>query len=128
VSRKARRERAKHARRRRRHANIAAALDSGDRHELQGRWYNQRVTQAILGDDMSNFMMTEKLQRANFIASVLMVIRRNYIIDRERFRAVIANGIVLNELQNNYSYYHMYDYKTIVEELAKKEHLLTVEV
>jgi hypothetical protein len=79
----------------------------------------------MLGVDMGNFMMTEKLQRANFIASVLMVIRRNYVTDRERFRAVVANGVVLNELQNNYGYYHMYDYETIVEELAKKEQLLT---
>jgi hypothetical protein len=69
--------------------------------------------------------MTEKLQRANFIASVLMVIRRNYVTDRERFRAVVANGVVLNELQDNFGYYHMYDYETIVEELAKKEYLLT---
>jgi hypothetical protein len=74
---------------------------------------------------MSNFMMTEKLQRANFIASVLMAIRRNYVTDRKRFRAVIANGVILDELQSNYGYYHMYDYETIVEELAKKEQLLT---
>jgi len=77
---------------------------------------------------MSNFMMTEKLQLANFIASVLMVIKRNYLIDQEGFRDVIANGIILDELQRNYAYYHMYDYETIVEELAKKERLLATGV
>ena len=77
---------------------------------------------------MSNFLMTDKLQLANFIASVLMFIRRNHVIDQERFRALINSGIILNELQGNYAYYHMYDYTTIVEVLAKKERLLATEV
>jgi hypothetical protein len=80
------------------------------------------------GDTVQNFMMTEKLQRSNYIAAILMEIRRKQTISSAAFREIIINGTILDELINNYDYYHMYDHRTVIEELSEKDRLLKAEL
>jgi len=69
---------------------------------------------------------TKKLAVAQYIATILMFLRRDYTKSLEEFHTIIENGIVIRELEDNWDYYHMYDYKDAVEELKKFEPLIQV--
>jgi hypothetical protein len=67
---------------------------------------------------------TKELSVAQYIATVLTLIRRDYVTCIEDFRAIIDNGTVVGELEANWDYYHMYDFGDTVEELTKFEPLI----
>jgi len=75
---------------------------------------------------MQNPFRTDQRKKADFLAAVLMLIRREHVADDSQFAAIIANGKVVGELLDNYDYYHMYGYDVVIEDLAAKELLIAV--
>jgi hypothetical protein len=71
--------------------------------------------------------MTRGINVSQYIATMLMLIRRKYTDNPQDFHKIVENGTVISELQNNYDYYHMYDYTTVIEELAESEPLIRVQ-
>jgi len=69
---------------------------------------------------------TRKLTVAQYIATVLTLIRRSHTRNLNDFHAIVENGTVVRELEDNWDYYHMYDYRFAVEELQKLEPLIQV--
>ena len=77
-------------------------------------------------DGFLNPIMTQSLRTSQFVATILMLIRRQYTESLEDFQRIVANRTVTRELSEHWDYYHMYDYKDIIEELADKEPLIRV--
>ena len=69
---------------------------------------------------------TRKLMVAQYIATILTLIRREYTRNLKDFHSIIENGAVVCELEENWDYYHMYDFRNTVEELKKFEPLIQV--
>ncbi|MCL2808326.1 MAG: hypothetical protein FWD27_09305 [Coriobacteriia bacterium] len=67
---------------------------------------------------------TKRLAIAQYISTILTIIRREYTKSIDEFRAVIQSGIIVQELEDNWDYYHMYDYRETAEELKKFEPLI----
>jgi hypothetical protein len=70
--------------------------------------------------------MTRGINVSQYIATMLMLIRRKYTDNPRDFHEIIENGTVISELQDNYDYYHMYDYNIVIEELAEFEPLIRI--
>ena len=69
---------------------------------------------------------TKKLVIAQYIATILTLIRRNHTKSLDDFHTIVENGTVIRELEENWDYYHMYDFSDTVEELKKFEPLIQV--
>jgi hypothetical protein len=66
---------------------------------------------------------TEERSRAiEFASYMLMKIKR--AAAPETFFAIIDNGIVLDDLLDNYGYYHMYPPSSVIELLTQREPLI----
>ena len=74
----------------------------------------------------SSYLMTDSLCVSQFVATVLMLIRRKHTSSFSDFKAIVTKRQVVDELEKNWDYYHMYDYKDVIEELAVMEPLIKV--
>jgi len=65
---------------------------------------------------------TEQSRAIDFTSYVLMKIKLS--ASKELFRRIIDNGTVIDDLLDNYGYYHMYPPSAVIELLAQREPLL----
>jgi hypothetical protein len=64
----------------------------------------------------------ERSRAIEFASYMLMKIKR--AATPEAFSAIIDNGIVLDDLLDNYGYYHMYPPSGVIELLTQREPLI----
>ena len=81
----------------------------------------------MMNEGFPNPIMTQSLRTSQFVATVLMLIRRRHTESLDDFKRIVSNKTVARELSEHWDYYHMYDYKDIIEELAEMEPLIRLQ-